>query len=85
MKVLSKVFIAFAILLSDVMCAVVGYSYSDLLWAGEYAGTSFPAYVAFFYAIPFLVGIVVCVALAWVFHHGLLVTEVRAQKGENSI
>ncbi|MBQ6426350.1 MAG: hypothetical protein IJJ92_06115 [Clostridia bacterium] len=53
-----------AALLSDVMCAVVAYNYCDLLWGGKYAGYSAPASTAFIYAVPFAIGIIVCIALA---------------------
>ena len=38
MKKLSVLFGALAVLLSDVMCAVVAYNYCNLLWGGRYAG-----------------------------------------------
>lgn len=64
MKSLSTMFWILAVLLSDVMCAVVAYSYCDMVWGIKYAGYSAPAYVAFFTAIPYVVGIIVCVVLA---------------------
>ncbi|MEG0895593.1 MAG: hypothetical protein RSE07_03255 [Oscillospiraceae bacterium] len=64
MKKLSVVFGILAILLSNIMCAVVAYNYSSLLWCGKYGGCSAPADVAFLYAIPFIVGIIVCVVVA---------------------
>ena len=67
MKTLSNVFCILAVLLSDVMCAVVAYNYCDLLWGGEYAGYSAPASTAFFLGIPFAAGIAVCAILAVVF------------------
>lgn len=66
MKKLSNVFLVLAVLLSDVMCAVVAYNYCDILWGMKYAGYSAPVDVAFVYAIPFAIGIVICVVLAWV-------------------
>lgn len=67
MKKLSILFSILALILSHVMCVVVAYNYASLLWCGKYGGCSAPAYVAFFLAIPFVIGIVVCVALAVVF------------------
>lgn len=61
MKILTKVFSVLAILLSDVMCAVVAYNYCDMLWGIKYAGYSAPAGTAFLSAIPFAIAIVVCV------------------------
>ncbi|MCD8119627.1 MAG: hypothetical protein LUE29_09140 [Lachnospiraceae bacterium] len=67
MKKLSVIFIILAVILSDIMCAVVAYNYCDLAWGGRYAGYSAPASAAFFYAIPYLIGIAVCVVLSSVF------------------
>ena len=67
MKKLSTCFWILAVLLSDVMCAVVAYKYCDMVWGMQYALYSAPAWVAFLTAIPFVVGIVVCVALALFF------------------
>ncbi len=64
MKRISNIFIVLAIILSDVMCAVVGYNYATMQWGSKYEGYSAPANTAFFYAIPFVVGIIVCVVLA---------------------
>ena len=63
-KKLSIVFWVLAILLSDIMCAVVAYNYCDLLWGGKYAGFSAPASTAFLYAIPFAIGMIVSIVLA---------------------
>ncbi len=64
MKTLSAVFWILAVLLSDVMCAVVAYNYCDMRWGIRYAGYSAPAETALLAAIPYLIGIVVCVILA---------------------
>ena len=67
MKKLSYLFTALAIILSHVMCFVVAYNYRGMLCAIEHAGNSAPASIAFLSAIPFVVGIVVCVILAMKF------------------
>ena len=64
MKKLSYLFTALAIVLSDIMCFVVAYNYRDMLCGIEHAGYSAPASTAFLYAIPFVVGIIVCAVLA---------------------
>ena len=64
MKKLSVLFWVLAVLLSDAMCAVVGYMYCDIKWGIRYAGYSAPLDTAFAYAVPFIIGIVVCVILA---------------------
>ena len=43
MKALSRTFAVLAILLSDVMCAAVAFSYCDMLWGIRYASYSAPA------------------------------------------
>lgn len=67
MKNLSNTFAALAVLLWGVMCAVVAWNYCDMLHCIEHHGCSAPANVAFFFAIPFAIAIVVCVVLAVVF------------------
>ena len=63
MKKLSFVCFGLAVLLSDVMCWVVGYRYSDMLWGIRYAAYSAPALTAWLTALPFLAGIALCTAL----------------------
>ena len=60
MKKLNRLFTVLAIVISDIMCFVVAYTYRDMLCGIEHAGYSAPASTAFLYAIPFVVGIVVC-------------------------
>ena len=64
MKKISNLFIALAVLLSNVMCAVVAYNYCAMQWGAKYAMYSAPASVAFIYAIPFGIGIAVCLVVA---------------------
>ena len=68
MKKLSYLFTALAIVLSDIMCFVVAYTYRDMLCGIAHSGYSAPASTALLYAIPFVVGIIVCVVLAIVLH-----------------
>ena len=60
MKTLANVLFAAAILLSNVMCAHVAYLYRAMLCGIEHMGYSAPANVAFLYAIPYAIGIAVC-------------------------
>ena len=62
-KAFSIIFAILAILLSDIMCAVVAFGYCNLRWGGQYLCWSAPASTAFYYAIPYIAGIVVCIAL----------------------
>lgn len=66
MKKISNLFLVLAILLSDVMCAVVAYNYSSMQWGAKYAGYSAPANVSFLYAIPYGIGIAACLIVAFV-------------------
>lgn len=64
MKKLSMLFVFLAILLSWIMCFVVGYNYGLL----KNVINSAPTYVAFLYAIPFLIAIIVCLIIAYTFY-----------------
>ena len=64
MKKISNIFIALAIILSNVMCAVVAYNYCAMQWGAKYAAYSAPASVAFLYAVPYGIGIAVSVIVA---------------------
>ena len=66
-KILSRIFLALAVLLSDIMCAVTAYSYCDMLWGIKYLLYSAPASVAFLLLIPYSAAIALCLALAWFF------------------
>ncbi len=67
-KCLAGIFAVLAISLSNVMCAVVAYNYCALQWGGRYARCSFPPSTAFVYCIPYGLGIIICVTLAWIFY-----------------
>ena len=73
---LSRLFVLLALLLSHAMCAVVAYHYSALQFSIEHLGFSAPANIAFLLAVPFGMGIAVCLLLAWRFHR-------RARKGRS--
>ena len=68
MRKAAIVFTAIAVLLSDIMCAVVAFAYRDMLCGTAHMGYSAPASAAFLYAIPFMIGIIICVVLAMVFN-----------------
>lgn len=72
MKKLFVIFGLLAVLLSDVMCAVVAYNYCNLTLGVQYAGYSAPASTAFLLAIPYLVGIIICIILALVFRKRII-------------
>ena len=72
MKKLSVCFWGLAILLSDIMCAVVAYNYCNMIWGIKYAGYSAPATTALFLSIPFVIGIAICIALAIFFKKRLI-------------
>lgn len=64
---LSYLFAALAVLLSNVMCAAVAYSYCNMQWGIRYSGYSAPASVAFLLCIPYGAGIVICASAACFF------------------
>ena len=64
MKKASNIFIILAVILSNIMSAVVAYSYCNMQWGIEYAGYSAPAEMAFINAIPYAVAVAVCIAVA---------------------
>lgn len=67
MKILSVIFAAAAVVLSDVMCAVLAYNYRDLLCGIQHAGFSAPVSIAFLPGIPYSLAIAICAALAITF------------------
>ena len=54
-------FLGLTLFLSHLLCIVVAYQYCFI---EHHKTTSFPPYVAFFSAIPFLIGIIVCLIIA---------------------
>lgn len=64
MKKWSCFFAVVAIVLSHLMCFVVGYQYQAMLCGIAHAGYSAPAATAFLYAIPFAIAIALSVGLA---------------------
>lgn len=66
-RFLQYLFAAFAVLLSDMMCATVAYNYCSLQWGALYKGSSAPPVIAFLFAIPYLAGMVLCTILAYFF------------------
>lgn len=61
-------FAVLAVLLSDVMCARVAYTYAGLRWCGQMGGCSAPASVAFLLVIPYAAAIALCALLSYVFY-----------------
>ncbi len=64
MKKLSNIFGLLAVILANIACFVVGYQYAAMRCAIEHQGFSAPASTAFLLAIPYGIGIVVCILLA---------------------
>ncbi len=54
MKKISIIFGVLAIVLSDIMCAVVAYNYRDMICGIEHLGYSAPAGTAFLLVIPYV-------------------------------
>ena len=81
-KKLTILFSGLAILISNIMCAVVEYNYCTLLWGGKYAGYSAPPQVAYLYAIPFIIVILICVGIAYFFWKKHTKQQADLQKDE---
>lgn len=64
MKKISNLFYVLAIILSNVMCAVVAYNFCDMQWGIKYAGYSAPKWTVFLTVIPYGMGIVICIVVA---------------------
>lgn len=64
MKKISNVLALLAVLLGDVMCAVVAYQYAAMQWGIRYAGYSAPAATALLYAIPYALALTACALAA---------------------
>ena len=67
-RISRNIFIALTLILSHGMCADTAFNYASLLCAIEHKGFSAPANTAFIFAIPYGVGIVICVILVLIFH-----------------
>lgn len=63
-KQLRNLFIVLSLLLSHAMCVVLVYQYRDIRCGIEHMGYSAPERVVFLYAIPFIIGIVICSFIA---------------------
>ena len=68
MKKSGLIFAALGVLLSDIMCFVVAFNYRDMLCGIEHRGFSAPAEIAFLIAIPFIIVIILCFILAFLFY-----------------
>lgn len=60
MKLLYRFCLLIAIILSHIMCAGVAYNYCNMEWHIKVGGTSAPVEIAYLYAIPCVIGIVLC-------------------------
>lgn len=59
-------FISIAILLSNIMCATVGYNWAVMECGIKHQGYSAPAYIALISGIPFLIAIIMCIVIIMV-------------------
>lgn len=66
-SLLSRLFLAISLLLSHAMCAAVASNYTGLVYCGRYGLCSAPPSAAFLLAVPFLLGILICLGLAYAF------------------
>ena len=68
MKKLSITFAILAIIISNIMCVVVSFTYRDYICAVEHHYTSAPAEIALLYIIPFAITIAICLILSVIFY-----------------
>lgn len=64
MKLLSKTMKILAVLLSNIMCAHVFYTYGAMSMGVRYAAFSAPPESAFILAAPYAIGILACLILS---------------------
>ena len=67
-KILRNIFTVLALVLSHWTCIVVAFNYAGMLCGIEHKGFSAPANTAFYLAIPYYIGIAICVVLALMFN-----------------
>lgn len=67
MKLLYRLCLLIAVILSHIMCVVVAYNYCDMEWKIKVGGNSAPANLAYLYAVPFVIGITSCIIGAFYF------------------
>ena len=60
MKKLKNIFVILVLILSHGMCLDVGFNHAKILCGIEHMGFSAPANVAFFVAVPYVIGIIIC-------------------------
>ena len=66
-KFLRNLFITLSLILSHIMCADTAFNYAGMLCGIEHKGFSAPADVALILAVPYIIGILICVTFAIVF------------------
>ena len=67
-KILRNIFTVIALVLSHWTCIVVASNYANMLCGIEHKGFSAPANTAFYVAVPYYIGILICVVLAFIFN-----------------
>ncbi|MBR6567222.1 MAG: hypothetical protein IKK60_01065 [Clostridia bacterium] len=67
MKKLSRIFLIVSLILSHIMCVCTAYNYRGYLCGIEHQGFSAPAGTALLTAVPFIIVIGLCLALAYIF------------------
>lgn len=85
MKLLYRFCLLIAIILSHIMCALVAYNYCNMEWEIKVGGTSVPVEMAYLYAIPFVIGIVLCLIGAFYFKKNHVNIIIRRYKCETKI
>lgn len=67
-KILYILFGVITVALLCAMCAAVAFQYAQMICAMNHGGASAPPEIAFFLAVPFLIGIAISAVLCVVFY-----------------
>ena len=67
-KILRNIFIVLTLILSHLACISISFNYAGMLCGIEHKGFSAPANTAFYLAIPYYIGVFLCIVLAFVFN-----------------
>ena len=67
-RILRNIFTVLALVLSHWTCIVVAFNYAGMLCGIEHKAFSAPANTALYIAVPYYIGILICVVLAFIFN-----------------
>ena len=65
-RILKNIFIVLTLILSHLACISISYNYAGMLCGIEHKGFSAPANTALYIAVPYYIGILICVVLVFI-------------------